>query len=298
MVQRAGLLYGLAAYTWWGLMPFYFDAVRRDVTATELLAHRIVWSMVLLAILLTPLRRWAEVGSCLRSWRTLRLLMITTILLAFNWLAYIYCALHDELVQASLGYFILPLVSIVLGMVFLGERFRGTQWLAVALASGGVATLVIAEARVPWLALMLAVSFSFYGLLRKRAAVDALAGLTVETLLLTPLSGGYLLWLGYDGTGVFGRDLQIDRLLLLGGVVTTTPLFCFGEAARRLPLTTLGFMQYLSPTLQLILAVACMGEKFDVERQVSFGLIWGALLVFTIASLRGNRRVNPPLTDL
>ena len=289
-LDRAGLFYGLAAYTWWGLMPFYFEQVDKEVAALELLAHRIVWSVLLLALLLTALRRWPGVRRCLGSMKTLRLLAVTTVLLAVNWLAYIWCAITDQLVQASLGYFILPLVSIVLGLVFLGERLRGVQWLAVGLATAGVVIPVVHAGEFPWLALSVAITFSVYGLLRKRLNIDGLTGLTVETLLLAPLSLGYLLWLCYSGTGVMGQKSHwLDAMLLLSGVVTTVPLYCFGEAARRLPLTVLAFMQYLSPTLQLLLAVARRGEGFGPVRQFSFALIWLALAVFTLSSLQNRR---------
>jgi chloramphenicol-sensitive protein RarD len=285
-LDRAGFLYALAAYGWWGLMPLYFEQVK-PVEPLELLAHRIVWSILLLALLLTGLRRWAEVWRCLRSAKTLRLLLVTTVLLAVNWLAYIYCAWKGHLVQASLGYFILPLVNIVLGMVFLGERLHGVQWLPVALAALGMSILIAFSPEPPWIALMIAFSFSVYGLLRKRVGLDGLTGLTVETLLLAPLAGGYLLWLTHTGNGIMGaKGNWLDAMLLLSGVVTTVPLYCFAEAARRVPLTSLGFMQYLSPTLQLILAVTRGGEEFGSLKQVSFGLIWAALLVFTLTSLR------------
>ncbi len=289
-MDRTGLLYGLAAYVWWGLMPLYFAEVL-TVPPLEMLAHRIVWSLVLLVILVTMAGRWSDIRRCFRSRPTLQLLLATTVLLALNWLAYIYSATQRRLVQASLGYFILPLVSIVLGMVFLGERLRGLQWLAVSLATAGVLILIVHGGEVPWIALTIAISFSLYGLLRKRVGVDGLAGLTVETLLLTPLAAGYLLWLAQRGTGQMGQESrQLDGLLLLSGLVTTVPLYCFGEAARRLPMTTLGFFQYLSPSLQLILAVTLLRETFGPVQQASFGLIWTALAVFTIASLRMRSR--------
>ncbi len=283
-MDRAGLFFGIAAYTWWGLMPLYFREVDR-VPAGELLAHRIVWSAVLLVIFLSAARRWPEVLRCLRSPRIFGSLAITTLLLGANWLGYIHAATTGQLVQASLGYFILPLVSVVLALVFLGERLRTAQWLAVALASAGVLNLVAQGDGVPWLALTLAISFSFYGLLRKKTAVDGLVGLSIETLLLVPVAAGYLLWLGADGT-MGSEGAWLDGLLMLSGVVTTVPLFCFGEAARRLPLLTLGFMQYLSPTLQLLLAVFRNDEPFGPIQQASFGLIWLALAVYTLVTLR------------
>jgi chloramphenicol-sensitive protein RarD len=217
-----------------------------------------------------------------------RLLLATTVLIALNWLTYITAVAEGRVIEASLGYFILPLVSILLGTVFLGEKLRPLQWAAVALAAGGMVQLIAVEQGMPWIAFTLAVSFSLYGLFRKQAGVDGLIGLTVETLLLGPIALGYLLWLAASGKGTMGQgNHSLDLLLLLSGVVTTIPLFCFAEAARRLPLTTLGFLQYLSPTLQLILAVTRLNETFGPAKQVGFGLIWAALVVFTVASLRG-----------
>jgi chloramphenicol-sensitive protein RarD len=284
---RAGLLFGVGAYVFWGLMPLYFERVM-DVPPLELLAQRIVWSFLLLAVLITLMRRWREVRRCLSDPRVRRLLLATTVLIALNWLAYITAVAEGRVIEASLGYYILPLVSVILGTVFLGEKLRPLQWAAVALAAGGMVQLVAIEKGIPWIAFTLAVSFSLYGLFRKQAGVDGLIGLTVETLLLGPIALGYLVWLAVSGKASMGRgDLSLDLLLLLSGVVTTIPLFCFAEAARRLPLTTLGFLQYLSPTLQLILAVTRLGESFGPAKQVGFGLIWAALVVFTVASLRG-----------
>lgn len=289
IVKRTGLLYGLAAYTWWGLMPLYFERVQH-VPALEILAHRIVWSFLLLAVITTCLRRWDEVKRCLVDPVARLHLCGTTILIAVNWLAYIYGVVERKVVLASLGYFILPLVSILLGTLLLGERLKPLQWLAVALAGCGVVCFVAGEGQWPWLSLVIAVSFGLYGLLRKRIDVDGMTGLTVETLLLCPPCAAYLLWLAWQGKPMMGSDRTLDVLLLLSCVVTTVPLFCFGEAARRLPLSTLGFLQYLSPTLQLILGVTRLNEPFGTARQVGFAFIWAGLAVFSFASLRQLRR--------
>jgi chloramphenicol-sensitive protein RarD len=294
-VEREGLLYGLAAYVIWGVVPLYFAAVK-EVPAIEMLAHRIVWSVVFLSALLTLTRRWSEVRRCLASGPNMRRLLATTILIAVNWLVFIHGVNIGQVVQTSLGYFILPLVSILLGMVFLGERLRPFQWLAVALASAGVANLVFQAGDFPWIASILAVSFSLYGLLRKQVAVDGLIGLSVETMLLLPLAAGFLLWLASTGkSSISTHTATLNVLVLLSGVVTTVPLWCFGEAARRLPLITLGFLQYLSPSLALIVAVTCLDEEFGPEKQWSFAFIWAGLAVFTLASLpslRGVPQVN------
>jgi chloramphenicol-sensitive protein RarD len=271
-------------------VPVYFKAVG-DLPALEILAQRIVWSVLFLAVLLGGMRRWGEVVRCFRERRLLLALLGSTALVALNWLVYIHGVTSGQIVQTSLGYFLLPLVSIALGMVCFEERLRRLQWLAVALAIAGVLRLTLVRGEWPWIALVLAVSFGFYGLLRKRAPVDGLVGLSVEVLLLLPVSALYLLYLALAGNLSLGaKDTATDLLLLLSGPVTAVPLICFGQAARRLPLTTLGFLLYLSPSLSLLLAVACYDEPFDAAEAVSFGLIWAGLLVYSADMARAFRR--------
>jgi chloramphenicol-sensitive protein RarD len=280
-VDRAGLMYGLVAYVWWGLVPIYFAAVS-EVSAPDLLAHRIVWSALLLAGVLTWTKRWREVRDCLRSRRTRLYLLATTTLIALNWLVYIESVVTKQVIEASLGYFILPLVSILLGLVFLQESLNNLQWSALALATVGVVLFVHDLGRLPWIALTLAGSFSLYGFLRKKLAIDGMVGLSIETLLLTPLAAGFLAVRTVEGHGSMALDTpMLDALLVFSGVVTTVPLYCFGEAARRLPLTVLGFMQFLSPTIALVVAVVRLGESFGPEKQRSFAFIWAALALFT-----------------
>jgi chloramphenicol-sensitive protein RarD len=232
------------------------------------------------------MRRWPEVRRCLASGPNMRRLLATTVLIGVNWLVFIYAVNDRQVVQTSLGYFILPLVSILLGMVFLGERLRPFQWLAVALATAGVVNLIFQAGELPWIASILAISFSLYGLLRKQVAVDGLVGLSVETMLLLPLAAGFLLWLAFVGeSSMSAHTSTLNVLVLLSGVVTTVPLWCFGEAARRLSLTTLGFLQYISPSLALIVAVTWLDEDFGPEKRWSFACIWAGLAVFTLASL-------------
>jgi chloramphenicol-sensitive protein RarD len=294
---RAGVLYGLAAYGWWGLVPLYFKAVA-DLPAVEILAHRIVWSVVFLAAVLTWARRWPEVVRCFREPRTLLTLLASTLLIALNWLVYIYSVVSGQLVQSSLGYFMLPLISIALGMLWFKERLRPLQLAAVTLAAAGVVEMARAKGELPWIALVVAFSFGFYGLLRKRAPVDGLIGLSVEVVLLLPAAAGYLLYLGATGTQNLGaHGASIDLLLYLSGVVTAIPLLCFGQAARRLPLSGLGFMQYLSPTIALLLAVGLYGEDFRRDEAISFALIWTALGIYCVDTVRALRRrepVDPP----
>jgi chloramphenicol-sensitive protein RarD len=282
---RGGLIYGLAAYGLWGLMPLYFKAVA-EVPPKELLAHRIVWCMLIMVVVLTVVRRWPDLYRCLRQPRTRILLLLSAILVAVNWLIFLYGVWTRQIVQTSLGYFINPLFSVLLGMVFFHERLRPGQWLAVGLASLGLAYLILVLGEAPWIALGLAGSFGLYGLIRKIAPVDGLLGLAVETLLLTPAALAALAFWGWNEELSFPHlDDAMRILLVLSGLITAVPLLCFGQAARRLQLSTLGFIQYLAPTMQFLLAVLLFGEPFRPEQQISFGLIWTALLLFTLESL-------------
>jgi chloramphenicol-sensitive protein RarD len=275
-------------------MPFYFKALQ-GVSPWLFLAHRVVWSLLLLALLLTAWRRWPDFVRCLRGPRTFRLLCLSALLVGGNWYVYVYGVATNRIVETSLGYFINPLLSVVLGMVFFRERLRPWQWLAVALAAAGVVYHIWALQILPWIALVLAVSFGLYGLVRKVTPVDGLLGLTVETLVLLPAAGVYLGCQQALGEPVFGPDWQITALILASGVVTAVPLLCFGQAARRLPLSTLGFLQYLAPSMQLGLAVWCYQEPFTMQHAVSFGFIWAALLIFSIDTLRNLRRAPAPV---
>ncbi|MCI0377205.1 MAG: EamA family transporter RarD [Gemmataceae bacterium] len=287
---REGLIYGLVAYCWWGLVPLYFRLLR-EVPPTEILAHRIVWSMLFLVAALTRLRRWRAFAKCFRIPALFRVLILTSILIAANWFVYIFAVDRGLVVHASLGYFITPLVSVVLGMIFFQERLRPLQWLALVFAFAGTIVLVLSEDRFPWIALSLACSFSLYGLFRKKIPVDGLVGLSVETVLLVPLAAAYLVFLGWQEEHAFGvHSLAVDLLLLASGVVTAVPLLCFGQATQRLPLSTLGFLQYLSPSIQFLLALTVLGENLNTPRLVSFPLIWCGLAVFTFDSLRSYRR--------
>jgi chloramphenicol-sensitive protein RarD len=288
--RTSGLLYGLACYGLWGVVPLYFWALGQ-VPPAEVLAHRIVWCSLVMALILTRLRRWDAVARCLRERRTLLLLSGSTLLIAANWFVYVYGVYTHRTIQTSLGYFINPLVNILLGMVFFRERLRRGQWLAVALAALGLALLVRAMGELPWIALALAFSFGGYGLLRKMAPVDGLVGLSVETFLLIVPSAGWLIYLAATGSGVFAQgDWRTDGLLMLSGVVTAAPLICFGQAARRLPLSTLGFLQYLAPSLQFVVALLVFREHCPPEQFLSFGLIWTALAVITLESVLARRR--------
>lgn len=284
---REGLFYGLAAYGLWGLVPLYFRLLVGHLGALDILAYRVVWSMVFLTAVLFAGRRWGKVRDVLRNRQAVVVLSVTTVLIALNWLFYILAVVLEKVVQASLGYFITPLFSVVLGMVFFQEKLRPLQWLALGLATCGVLRLAWVGGEWPWIAIILAVSFGFYGLLRKRIPVDGLVGLSVETLFLLPAAGGYFLfaWLS-EPPDLWHFDPVLALLLFLSGIVTAVPLLCFGQAAQRLPLSTLGFMQYLSPSLQLVIAVAIFGEELSWEQFYCFVLIWVALALFSVDSYR------------
>jgi chloramphenicol-sensitive protein RarD len=284
------LLYGIGAYGLWGLMPLYFRAVE-VVSPGELLAHRIVWCFLLLAGVLTVFRRWPDFARVLRSPRQLLFLAISAHLVAANWLIYIYGVNNKDVVQTTLGYFINPLFSVLLGLVFFRERLNPRQWLAIALATAGVGVFVAMVEGFPWIALGVAFSFGLYGLVRKITPVDGLTGLTVETLVLAPVATACLGWWALQGTLVFqSRNRGLDALIVASGVVTALPLLCFGQAARRLPLSTLGFLQYMAPTVQFLIAVFLFGETFPREKQISFALVWAALVVLTLDSVLRSRR--------
>ena len=275
-----GFAYGLAAYVSWGFFPIYLKAIAR-VSVVEVLCHRVVWSVPLLLALAWLQDRGADLGAALRRPRTLAALAASTVLIAVNWLVYIYSVVHSRMLEASLGYYINPLVNVLLGVLILHETLQPLERLATALAAAGMLWLAFHLGQPPWISLALAASFGLYGLVRKMAPVGALTGLAVETLLLLPFTLGTLAWRLVTGRAAFlSGDIRLDGLLLLAGPFTTFPLLCFAAAARRLPLSTLGFLQYLSPTLQLVLAVLAYGEPFGQAQAGAFAFIWAALALF------------------
>jgi chloramphenicol-sensitive protein RarD len=287
----AGLSYGLAAFGIWGLVPVYFKAVG-TVPPLEVLAHRVVWAMPILVGLVLMQRQGRALRDAVRSRRIIGVLLVTTVLIGSNWFVFIWAMANDRVLQASLGYFINPLVNVALGVVFLREHLSRAAMVAVVLASAGVGYLAVLGGEVPWVALMLAVTFGLYGLLRKKVAVGAVVGLTIETALLAPVAVAYLAWLQRTGGLRFGSgDLSVDVLLMLAGVVTTVPLLLFTQAARLLPLSTLGFLQYLAPSMHFALAVLAYGEQFHGHDLITFGCIWVALAIFTADRIRRTPRI-------
>ncbi|HEY8503521.1 MAG TPA: EamA family transporter RarD [Gemmataceae bacterium] len=292
--SQLGFAYGLAAYGLWGLVPLYFRAVA-FVPPFQLLAHRIVWSLLVLAGLVLLFARGRQLLACFRSRRLLGLLGVSTVLIALNWFAFIYAVAREQVLQTSLGYFITPLVSVALGIFFLGERLRPAQWVALGMALAGVLVLIARGDGFPWIALTLAFSFGLYGLVRKQAGLDGVVGLSVETLLLFPVALGYLFLEASRGRLAFADgDVGLDVLVAASGIVTTVPLLCFAQAVIRLRLTTIGFMQYLSPSIAFLLAVLAFGEPFTPAMQACFGLIWAALAVFGWDLARRAEKGEPP----
>lgn len=289
--RRSGSLYAAAAFGFWGLTPIYYKLLP-GVPPVEVLAHRVVWSVVFGAVFVSLTRAWPAVGAALGSAKTLRALALTSALVSTNWLIYIYAVVNDQVMATSLGYYINPLVNVLLGIVFLGERLGRGRAIAVGLAAAGTASLAFELGGLPWISLTLAFSFGFYGLIRKRLGLPAMAALFVETLLVAPLALLALLWFGLQGEASFGSDARTSWLLVLAGPVTLLPLLWFAEAARRLPLITVGFFQYLAPTLTFLLATLVYGEAFTTAWAITFAFIWSGLAVFSIDSLRTREKLR------
>ncbi len=284
--MNTGYLYALCAFGIWGIFPLYFQFIAR-VSAVEVVLQRSVWSLVFVLGLLAWQRQWAWLGDTLRQPRRMGIFMASALLLSCNWLTYVYAVQNSQIAEASLGYFINPLVNVLLGVVVLRERLKPVQWVAVGLAAAGVLWLTWHAGRLPWIALVLAGSFGVYGLIRKTAPLGALEGLAMENLLLAPIVVPALIWWTMVHGGAMAQgDVRLTGWLLLSGPLTALPLLCFAAAARRLPLAMLGMVQYASPTLQLLLAIFYFHEPFDSQRLLGFALIWSALLLISADGLR------------
>ena len=295
--MNPGLLYAALAYALWGLFPLYFRQVA-TVPSFEIVVHRCVWALAVLVIALSVLRRWGWLARVLRQPRQRALFGLSALLLSANWLVYVWAVNHDRVIDSSLGYFITPLVNVLLGYVVLHERLRRPQVAAVALAALGVLWLTFQAGQLPWIGLVLAASFGFYGLLRKTATLGALEGLALETLLLAPLAIPLLLWLTSRGGSAFASgDASLIGWLLLAGPLTVVPLLLFAAGARRITMATLGLLQYIGPTIQFALGVWLFHEPFDRTRFVGFALIWLALALYSAESWWvARRRAAPELS--
>lgn len=293
-VARRGFLFGLGAYGLWGILPIYFKALGA-VSALDIVAHRILWSVPLLAALLTIGTGWKQVRTALRSRRIFAMLLASTLLIAVNWLLYVYAVVSGHILAGSLGYYLNPLMNVLLGRLVLHERLSRLQWAAVAIAAAGISALAFEALGHLWISLALCVSFATYGLIRKVVAVEPVAGLAIETSLVLPVAAAWLAWGFIEGRPVLGLSTDQTILLLLAGLVSTTPLLLFTAAARRLRYSTLGMLQFLAPTLQFLLAVFLYGEDFTTAHAIAFGSIWLALLLYVAALAHQSRgRVIPP----
>jgi len=291
--MHRGIAYAALAYILWGLFPIYFLQIA-SVPPVEVVAHRVVWSLAFLLVLLALRRQWAWLAPVLRQPRVLGAFALSAVLLAGNWGVYIWAVTNGHVLDASLGYFITPLVNVLLGTTVLHERPRPAQWAALSLAASGVLWLTVQGGQLPWIALVLAASFGTYGLLRKIATLGALEGLALETLLLAPLAFIALAWWWAQGTASFpATTWTTDFWLVLLGPVTAVPLLLFAAGARRITLTTLGLLQYLGPTIQFALGVLVFREPFSAMRLIGFGFIWGALVLYSVDGWRVARRVSP-----
>ena len=286
---RLGLISAVIAYTLWGAMPLYIRQVDH-VSPWELVAHRVLWAIAFGAILITARSQWADVRAAFSNKRLLKMLTLSALMISMNWAIYIWALMNERTLDASLGYYINPLMYVAVGVIVLGERLRPLQILAILIATLAVIVLSIGLKALPWVSIVLAALFTVYGYIRKTVQVGAMAGLFVETVLLSPLAAGYLFWLGMSGNLFFlNHNLQTDLLLLLAGPVTVLPLLFFAISTRRLQLVTIGILQYIGPTLQLAFALH-YGESFTQTHMLSFGLVWLALIIFTFDSWRASRK--------
>lgn len=289
---RRGTLYGAGAYLLWGLFPLYWPLLK-PAGAVEVLAHRIVWSLVVVVVLLAVLRRTASLRAVVRDRSRMWRLTLAAVVIAVNWGTYIWGVTNGHVLDTSLGYFVNPIVTVLLGVLVLGEQLRRLQWVALALAALAVVVLTVEAGAPPWIALVLAFSFGTYGLLKKTAGVGAVEGLGVETLVLLVPAGAYLALLTSAGGNTFGGlGAGHAVLLALSGLVTAVPLLLFGAAATRVPLTTLGLLQYLAPTIQFLLGTLLFGEPLSTGRLAGFALVWAALVLFTSETVRSRRQMR------
>jgi chloramphenicol-sensitive protein RarD len=291
--SNRGFPLGLAAYALWGVLPLYFKAIA-DVSPVDIVAHRVLWSLPFLGILIALGRGWSEVRAAARERKTVGILALTALLIGGNWLLYVYAVTSGHILAASFGYYLNPLANVLLGRFVLKEELTRLQWTAVAIAGAGICVLAAGALAQLWISLTLCVSFALYGLLRKVVRADALTGLGIETAILFPLAIGWLGWRTGIGAPTFGPSGRDAGLLLFAGVVSTTPLLLFTAAARKLAYSTLGMLQFLAPTLQFLIAVLLYGEPFSAAHAIAFAMIWSALAVYVTQLLRAPRLPQAP----
>ena len=291
--SKTGLALGLLAYALWGVLPLYFKAVSA-VAPFDIVAHRVLWSLPFLALLITVARGWGKVRAVARRPKTLAMLTLTALLIGANWLLYVYAVTGGHILAASFGYYLNPLANVLLGRFVLRERLSRLQWVAVAVAAAGISVLAAGALGQLWISLTLCISFALYGLLRKVVPADAVTGLGVETAILFPVAIAWLGWQAAAGEPWMGSTDQQTMLLLLAGIVSTTPLLLFTAAAKRLPYSTMGMLQFIAPTLQFLIAVVLYGEPFTTAHAIAFPAIWTALVLYVVAMLRKPRLPQAP----
>ena len=283
---KSGIKYGIAAYTAWGVLPVFWKALKQ-VAPSEILAHRIVWSFIFVAIIVSVTGGWRNIRLVLQTKTNRWGIILGASLISVNWFVYIWAVNSNHIVEASLGYYINPLFTVFLGVVVLKERMDFGQLVSLVLAFTGVVILTVQYGRIPWVAILLAVSFGLYSLVKKTFKIDTLPGLALETMAVLPVALAYLSYLQYIGVGSMGKvALEVNVLVVCSGIITATPLLWFAQAAKRVPLSTLGFIQYLSPSISLVLGVFVYGESFSKVDIVSFGLIWTALALYSVSRFK------------
>jgi len=296
--MNKGILYGIGAYALWGFFPIYWKWLH-DVPALQVIGHRIGWSFILLLAYIIARGQWRTFRDSAMNWRTIGIYSIAAVLLSFNWLIYVWGVNAGFIIETSLGYFINPLLSVLLGVIFLRERLRPMQWIPVGLATIGVMYLTFAYGRLPWIALSLAFTFGFYGFVKKLSPLGSLHGLTLETGIVFPVALIYIVFLGFNGAGAFlAEGAQIDLLLIGAGVVTTIPLLMFASAAKQIPLTIVGLLQYIAPTIQFLIGVFIYKEAFDFSRLIGFSIVWVALIIFAVENYLANRVTVKPVAPV
>lgn len=296
--MNKGILYGVGAYALWGFFPIYWKFLHA-VPALQVIGHRIGWSFLMLAAYILAAGQWREFRATAFKARTVGIYAAAGVLLSINWLIYVWGVNQGFIVETSLGYFINPLLSVLLGVFFLRERLRPVQWVPVGLAAVGVGYLTFVYGRPPWIALSLAFSFGFYGFVKKLSPLGSLYGLTLETGIVFPLAVAYLAFVGFTGTGAFLHNgAQVDLFLVGAGLVTTIPLLLFASAAKQIPLTVVGLLQYIAPTLQFLIGVLVYKEPFDMAHFAGFAIVWVALVIFAVESYLANRAPAQPIPEL
>ncbi len=294
-MAKKGMIYGILAYAMWGILPIYWKLLK-SVGASEILVNRIIWSLAFLLIILAARRQWSWVRSVFAKKSTMAYLLTAAVLLSINWFIYIWAVNAGFVVETSLGYFINPLVNVVLGTVFLHERMRTGQWIAIGIAALGVVYLTASYGSLPWIALSLAILFGFYGLIKKKVSLGAAESLTAEMSILFIPAMGYLIFLERSGIAATANSNTLTTILLIGsGIVTATPLVLFAAAARRIPLSTMGVLQYIAPTMQFLIGIFIFGETLNIQSLLGFGIIWIALIIYSLEGViqRRNRDLIP-----